>query len=163
MIKLMAALGLPETATGDQALAAINTLKAQLATASNSLEVGIALDKFVPRADYDQALAKATNAEQRLSDISKQKLDDDIAAAIAAALASGKITPATVDYHKAQCSQDGGLQRFAAYCSAAPSIGEPSGLDDKKIDAQAKALNTMDKEVCDKLGLTEDEYRKAAL
>ena len=40
-------------------------------------------------------------------------------AEIEAALGAGKITPATVEYHKASCRQDGGLERFRDFVKAA--------------------------------------------
>lgn len=159
---VLAALGLPENATEEQATNAISGLKTDLVTATNRA-ASPSLEKFVPRADFDQALAKATNAEQQLATIRQEKLDADIETAINAALATGKITPATVDYHKAQCAQQGGLDRFAAYCTAAPAIGEPSALTGKKPEGQAKAMNASEKEICEKLGLSEDEYLKAAI
>lgn len=159
---LLAALGLPEDATAISAVGKINALKADLATAANRV-ASPSLEKFVPRADYDAALARANNAEQQVSGIKKQQLETEINAAIETALAEGKITPATVDYHKAQCSQEGGLQRFSDFCKAAPVIGDPSGLDRKKPPESDQALNNDERAMCHRLGITEEEYRKAAV
>lgn len=150
---LLAALALPEDATAEQALAAITTLKTELATAANHAR-NPSLEKFVPRADYDTALAKAANAEQALDTLRKEKLEGEIESAINTALEAGKITPATVEYHTAQCRQEGGLQRFAAFCAAAPALGGPSGLEGKDPAAPATALNAQELAVAAMFGNT---------
>lgn len=159
---LLAALGLPEDATEAQALIRVGSLKTDLETARNHAAQP-SLDKYVPRADYDQVLSRATNAEQALASDRQSRLDADIEAAIAGALGEGKITPATVDYHKAQCRQEGGLERFAAFCAAAPIIGDPSGLDKKQPDGQEKALNADQRSILAKLGVSDEEFLKTAV
>ena len=154
---VLAALGLPEDATEATAVNAVKELNGKLATALNAQP---SLEKFVPRADYDQALTRATNAEQGLATIQKEKLDSEIETAINAALAAGKITPATVDYHRAQCRQEGGLERFAAFVAAAPAIGDPSGLDGKEAPAGAKALNAEQRQVMEMFGNTPEDIAK---
>lgn len=158
---LLAALALPETATEAEALAKITGLKSDLATAANRAE-NPSLEKFVPRADFDAALAKATNAEAALNAVKKDQLDAEIETVIGAALQEGKITPATADYHRAQCRQEGGLKLFADFCKAAPVIAGDSGLSKKTIEGEGKALNAQEKEVCAALGIKEEDYLKAA-
>lgn len=138
---LLAALALPETATEAEALAKITSLQADLATAANRAD-NPSLAKFVPRADYDAALARATNAEAAVEAIRKERLEADVEAAIGQALQDGKITPATADYHRAQCRQEGGLARFTEFCKAAPVLGADSGLDGK--EPKGTALNSED-------------------
>ena len=159
---LLAALALPEDATQDQALAKISTLKTDLATATNRAE-NPSLEKFVPRSDYNAALARATNAEQSLTALKQEQLETEIETVINTALKEGKITPATVEYHKAQCRQEGGLSRFADFCKAAPVIGDPSGLDGKKVPAKNKAVNSDERTICQRLGVSEEEYHKATV
>lgn len=74
--------------------------------------------------------------------------------------AGGKITPATVDYHRAQCSQEGGLERFAAFVAAAPAIGDPSGLDGKQAPAGATAMNAEQRQVMEMFGNTPEDIAK---
>lgn len=152
--QLLAALGLPDGTAFDAALAHVGKLKGDLSTALNAAPT---LEKFVPRADYDAALNRATNAEQALNALQQAAQAKAIDHAIEAALAAGKITPATVDYHKAQCAQDGGLERFAAFCQAAPVIGEASGLD-SRAPGQAQALNAEERYVCQALGIQETDF-----
>jgi phage I-like protein len=155
--KLLAALGLPETASFDEALAHMGKLKGDLATALNATP---SLDKFVPRADHDAAIARALNAEQKLTALNQVAQEEKIDAAITKALAEGKITPATKDYHKAQCAQEGGLDRFAAYCQAAPVIGDPSAMDGKRPADQGKALNAEELAISEMFGNSAEDLQK---
>lgn len=157
--KLLAALGLLDTASFDEALAHLGKLKGDLATATNAA-ASPSLDKFVPRADYDAALARATNAEQGLASLNKEAKDKDIAAAIDKALSEGKITPATVEYHKAQCAQEGGLERFDAYCKAAPVVGDPSRMNGKRPEDQGKALNAEEQRIAEMFGNSVEDLQK---
>lgn len=118
------------------------------------------LEKFVPRADFDAALAKASNAEQALAAIKAEQLDVAVNSAITQALQDGKITPATAEYHKAQCRQEGGLERFTAYCAAAPVIAGGSGLEGKKVDGESKALNAEQQQIATMFGNTVEDLEK---
>lgn len=160
--QLLAALGLPDGTTFDAALSHIGQLKGSLATAANAA-VNPPLDKFVPRADYDTALGRATNAEQALADLKKAEQVKAIDDAISTALAAGKITPATEAYHRAQCAQAGGLARFEDYCKAAPVIADPSAMDQRQPGEQNAALNAEQRKVCAQLGLDAAEYLKTAI
>ncbi len=156
---ILAALGLPENITEAEVVGKIGGLQGELATATNRAE-NPSLEKFVPRADYDAALGKATNAETELLKIKGEQLETAVNTVIDQALKDGKITPATADYHKAQCRQEGGLERFTAYCASAPAIGGDSGLNDKDLNKERKALNAEEQKVCDSLGITAEEYLK---
>lgn len=157
--ELLAMLGLPKGTTFEAALAHIGKLKGDLVTATNAA-ASPSLDKFVPRADYDAALARATNAETSLADLNRKAKEKDITAAIDKALAEGKITPATVEYHKAQCALDGGLERFAEYCKAAPVIGDPSRMDGKRPEDQGAALNAEEKRIAEMFGNSVEDLQK---
>ncbi len=158
--KLLTALSLPETATEAEALNAIGKLQADLATANNRAETP-SLDKFVPRADYDSALTRATNAETTLAETKKAELETAINSEITAALAAGKITPATADYHRANCRREGGLEQFKAFVAAAPVIGGPSGLDGKEADqGQGTALNADQAKIAAMFGNSVEDLKK---
>ena len=157
---LLAALGLASTATFEEAINSITQLKGDLTVALNSA-ASPPLDKFVPKADYDLALNRATDAEGKLATQAKEALDVAINTEITAALAAGKITPATQEYHIAQCRQEGGLDRFKAFCAAAPVVAANSDLGTRKAGETETALNAEELKVCESLGLTAEEYRKA--
>lgn len=159
MKKIYAALGLAETATETEALNAIEKMRGDLATASNRAE-SPSLDKFVPRADYDQALNRASAAELIVADLKKAELETAINTEIESALVAGKITPATADYHKASCRQEGGLERFREYVKAAPAIGDLSGLDGKQAAGESTALNAEEAKVAAMFGNSVEDLKK---
>ncbi|MDN5865739.1 MAG: phage protease, partial [Gammaproteobacteria bacterium] len=145
------ALGLDAEADAAAAVTAINSMKSARGTPS--------LDKFVPRADYDAALNRASAAEHTLAERDEAQLKDEIETAINAALEAGKITPATADYHRAQCAFEGGLERFTAFVKAAPELAGASGLEGKRPD-EGSALNAEDKRVAAIFGNSPDDIQK---
>lgn len=154
---IRAALGLPETATEEQAVAAIQALKQAKETALNS-ERAPSLDKYVPREDYNSVMQRAQNAEQKLRAHEEVTLSTAINSEIDAALKAGKITPATKAYHVAQCQQEGGLERFREFVKAAPSVTDQVLSDD--LPKTTTALNSEQKEAARLLGMEESEYFK---
>jgi phage I-like protein len=158
---VLAALGLAEGATEEQAVAAANRMKSDLVTATNRAE-SPSLERFIPRAQYDAAVTRATNAETKLAETTHAQQQKEIDDAISAALAAGKITPATKEYFVAQCKQEGGLTAFQDFVAAAPVIvsgestvnGKPAGDNPAKLDEQQLA-------VCRSMGIDPDKYAKA--
>lgn len=154
---ILAALGLPENATEQQAVAAVSTIKTDLQVAQNS-ERSPSLDKYVPRADYDATVQRAQNAEQQLKQRDQTQLETAINAEIDAALKAGKITPATKGYHVAQCQQDGGLERFREFVKAAPSVTDP--IVPQGLPGSGTALNSEQQTAARMLGMSDAEYLK---
>lgn len=161
--KLAQALGLPENASFEDVLAATNQMKSEHQTALNQAQ-NPSLDKFVPRADYATMEQRALNAEQSLADNQAKAMNTEIEQTIDQALKDGKIAPSTVDYHKAACQQEGGLERFKDYVQRAPVIADESGLDGKDIGAgsQDKALNAEEKQIAAMFGNSEEDITKYA-
>lgn len=156
--ELLKRLGLPENATEQQALTALNRIQDDLETAKNR-EVTPSLDKYVPRADFDQAQTRAANAEQKLADIEEKRQTDAIDTAINQAVEDGKIAPATVEYHKAQCRTDGGLKRFQDFVASAPAITGDSGLDGRDVPGDSKALNAETRQIAGMFGNSEEDLK----
>lgn len=152
---LLAALGLPETATPEQAITAVTELKTT-AQALNSEHTN--LDRFVPRGDYDVMHNRATNAEQKLTELKSRELENAVDQVMTEATKSGKVTPATIEYHRAMCHDHEGLERFKAYVAAAPVIGGSSGLDNKSPAPTATALNAEEQAMCVQLGVDPAEF-----
>lgn len=157
---LLAVLALPPTATFDEALNSITKMKGDLTVALNSA-ASPSLDKFVPKADYELVLNRATAAEDKLTAQDKATLETAINTEIDAALKAGKINPSTKEYHVAQCHQEGGLDRFKQFVAAAPVIAGDSNLDKKQPGETDTALNAEEQKVCDMMGLSVEDYRKA--
>ena len=161
---ILTALDLAEDATEEQAVTAVNTIKTERETARNQAKEKAenpSLEKFVPRADHDTALARATNAETALAEERRKARDAEIETEITAALEAGKITPATADYHRAQCKAEGGLERFKEYVKAAPEVAGDSGLEGKQPGGgEAKALNADETRIAAMFGNTAEDLKK---
>lgn len=155
--ELAVALGLSEGADEAAAIAAANQLKT--ATAANSEQPS--LERFVPRGDYDQVMARATNAEQELATLKREGRDKEIDAELEAATQAGKIAPSSVAFYRATCAEEGGLERFREFIKAAPVIAGDSGLGDKKPQASETALNAEEQQVASLLGISHDDFLKA--
>ena len=152
--KLATALGVAEDADEQTACNAVTDLYEKLATAQAATP---SLDSYVPRADYNTALNRAASAEQTLADSAAKALEADITIAVDAAQAAGKITPATRDYHLAQCRQEGGLERFNDFVTAAVPIVAPSEIEGSPPAAKAP-LTASQTALCRQLGIKEEDY-----
>lgn len=161
MKNLLKLLGLAEDATEDAAINAVSKLQNDLQTATNR-EVTPDLAKFVPRGDYDQMQTRAVNAEQKLADDAREKLETEINSEIDTALKAGKISPASKDFYRAMCKSEDGLQQFREFLKTAPVIAEPSGLDKKPLgEGQDKALNAEEQQIIDNMGISREDYLAA--
>ncbi|WP_081473817.1 phage protease [Desulfocurvibacter africanus] len=156
---LFAALGLSAGSTLEQVVTAVNSLKTDLVTARNQAETP-SLDKYVPRADYQAAVLKAENAASELASFKKAQQDAEVEAIIETGLKDGKVTPATKDFYKAQCQQEGGLARLKEFLKVAPVIGGDSGLEGKKPESQSKALNAEERKLSDLFGHSAEDLAK---
>lgn len=170
--ELCLALGLPETATLAEALDAIGALKKaygleeeekkKMSASVQKLEAELArastpdLTKFVPRADYEVIVARAEKAEKEISDQKTETLKKEIDVEINQALKDGKITPATAEYHRSLCSQEGGLAKFKDFVKVAPIIAPDSNLDSKPTPDSNPILTNEMLEVATRCGLNKE-------
>jgi len=157
-------LGISDSGSEEELKVAINQALTRLQqdrdTALNQAQ-NPGLDKFVPRGDYDAALNRAQSAEDSLASINKATRDGEIETAINQALKDGKITPASKDYHIAQCQAEGGLDRFNEFVKAQPVVTGKSGLDDKDPgDKTGTALNAVEQKMADQFGNSAEELAK---
>ena len=161
--KLLAALGLPETATEDDAIAAVEKLRGNVEIAENRAKSPPSLEKFVPRADYDLALNRATKAETDLAAASKAQVEKEITGLVDEAIAAGKIAPAAKDFYLASCRAEGGVKLFQDFIAKAPvsEAVKSSGLDDKAAGADQSKLSADEIATCRALGVTEAEFSAA--
>lgn len=159
--KVYDALGLVDGANEDQILAAVNKLKADREVAINKATTPD-LAKFVPRADHDQAVTRAVNAEQALLAERGKALNTEIDAEVKQALAAGKIAPASEEYYRAQCRKEGGLEEFRKFVGAAPKIVDGNALiTGEPPAAKQAALSDSEKAVCKQMGVSEADYIKS--
>ncbi|OQR35908.1 hypothetical protein BWR15_06160 [Pseudomonas sp. T] len=160
---ILAAIGLPETATEEDAVAAINKLledkKVALQTAANNEARVPSLDLYVPRLDYNNLEKRALNAEQKLDQQAKTQHATAINNEIEGALKAGKITPATKAFYLASCQEEGGLERFRDFVKSAPSVTDPV-TPQGEHQVEQKALNSEQQQAARMLGMDDEQYTK---
>jgi len=159
--QVLAALGLPETATEAEAVSAIKALQGEKEVALNAAKAP-PNNLFVPRADFDAALNREATTKSEFTafkdGIQKAKAE----AVVNAAVEKGQITPATKDYHLAACRTEDGLTAFEAMIAKVPvnDAAKPSGLDGKKPEGGAPTLGAEELAVCRQLGMAEADFIK---
>jgi phage I-like protein len=142
-------------------MAMMKTKNVELSSSSSVESTMPTLDKFVPRQDYEVAIQRAKNAEKEIAEHKRIAIELEIFSEIDKALKSKKITPATVDYHKAQCAQEGGLERFKKYVDDAPTLVIDTNLSKKKFPEDKDVLTDQEKAICMQTGISEEEYKAA--
>lgn len=156
---LCAALGLAADAAPDTIIASAAKLKADHATALNAA-THPDLAKFVPKADYDVALNRATAAEQKLADQNKIALNAAATALIDGAVKDGKIAPASKEFYLGLCSSQEGLDKVKAHLASAPKIIADGETAATKPADQGTALNAAALEVAAAFGNSADDLKK---
>jgi phage I-like protein len=152
------ALGLPENATEEQILTAISVKDTELETAKAS-KTTPSTTEFMPRADYDQVLARAEAAEGKLTEVQDAARKDEVEAMIASAVSDGKIAPASKDHYVALAmASEGGFGEVKKLTETLPKITDPSNLDDQSTNPSG--LSEEDRQMCATLGLSEEDYAK---
>jgi phage I-like protein len=154
--KLIALLGLNASATDAEIEAALAGHKT---AAPNS---NIDISQFVPRADYEQL--RSTNAQLKLEQEARDKklFEDEVDAAINAAIKDGKIPPVSKDFHRASClTSRANLDKFVEYVKLAPEIANNKQMEEAEKNADKtqhdKATSDLERQVCKFLGLKPDE------
>lgn len=152
---ILDALALSEDATEQDALTAINTLKSEKDVALNRAN-SPDLNKFVPKATYDTALNRATQAEEQLANIAEQEIE----ALVQGAIGEGKVAPADKDMYVGLCRSEKGREQFEKFVEGAPKIATnrqvetPNHPEGQKLEEHEVAL-------CRKMGVTEEEFLAA--
>lgn len=154
---VLEALSLAKNATAADAVVAIQSLKDAKTTALNSAQTPDAT-KFVPVATHELALNKITAFE--VAD--KDREDVAVNASVDAAVAAGKIAPASKDFYIATCKANG-VEAFNTMIESAPVIAALSDLDDKDPDKKSAALTAEEIAMCKKMGMDEETFVKAKL
>lgn len=156
--EICAALGLPETATDNEVLAAITALKTQ----ANSAQT-VDLAAYAPRADLAQMEARAVQAEKTLAEMNAAQLKAKATAAVEKAVADRKIAPASKDAYLAMCATEEGLSNFTKIMESSPALipGGASGASGTPPAAETQAeLNAEEESFCKAMGYTKEEWLK---
>lgn len=153
------ALDLTHGANEHQVLGAIGALKDDVARATAAADQP-PLERFVPRADHDMALERATAAEARLAEVeaaTHQAAVDDL---ITSALVGKKIAPASEQEWRALCKTADGLTTARTLLDRQPAI-LADGLGDQVPPGNAAGagqLSDEERATCRMMGLTEADF-----
>ena len=163
MEKLLAKLGLPATASENEAIAAVDRLN----TALNAAQTP-SLDKFVPRADFDRVSGEFVALNARIEGEKKAARDKDVTAFLDGAVKAGKVAPASKDHYLALCANDAGFEQVKQLVAATPSFFKGAELDETARNGgdEAVALNAEERKLLALTNLTEAEFiaaRKAEI
>ena len=156
--EICAALGLPETATDNEVLAAITALKTQ----ANSAQT-VDLAAYAPRADLAQMEARAIAAEKLNAEMNAAQLKAKALSAVEKAVADRKIAPASKDAYLAMCATEEGLSNFSKIMESSPALipAGASGASGTPPVAETQAeLNAEEESICKAMGYTKEEWLK---
>jgi len=149
--RLREAFSLGADATDD---AIVTAATAQVALARDARDP----EKFVPAADLQTALARATTAETKLKERDDADKETAAVAAVDGAIAEGKIAPASREHWLSIARENG--EAFAKAVAAMPAVLTPTDTGKKPGDAQKGALTDDQKALCRDLGVTEEAFAK---
>jgi len=152
---IAAALGLKDDATVEEVIAAIQEKDQELETARASSVPS--LDQYVPRADYDLALARADGAEAKLTENADKARKDEATTLIEKCVTEGKIAPASKDHYLNIATRDqAGFDMVKELAGTLPKLTDTPDLDDSKPNAHG--LTDLERETAASLGLTEEQF-----
>ena len=158
--KLLAALGLQETATEPEALAAVAALKTNVASLSAQISATPDPAKYVPIAALSALQSEHADAKGKLAALTAEIAGGKVAQLVADGLAAGKLTPATEAWAKSLGESN--LAALTAYLDAAPVVikpGETQSGGNKQAGTGVAALSADAKRVCQLLGVAEADYQ----
>jgi phage I-like protein len=160
MKALLLALGLPETATESEALAALSALRASHTAALTAAAVPD-VTKYAPIATLSAVQGELATANAKLAALTAEKQTADVDAVVTEALAAGKLTPATKDWATGLGKSD--LVALKAFIAAAPVVVKPgetqSGGQGGAGNGTA-ALTAEQLKVCTQLAISPDDFAK---
>ncbi|MDR1858799.1 MAG: phage protease [Treponema sp.] len=161
---LLAALGLPETATEADALAAAKAMNAAKAKADAQTDRSpVDLTAYAPRADLNAMEARASAAEKQLAELNAARLKQEAETAVDEAIKARKFAPASRAEYLALCATEAGLESFRKIAAATPAIiGEGTQAPEGTPPAGGSgvALNAEEAAVARAMGYTVEEYQK---
>lgn len=157
--KLLAALGLQETATEAEALSAVANLKTNVASLSAQVAAPDPA-KFVPIATLSALQGEHAELQSKMAALQAEVSGGKLDKIIADGLAAGKLTPATEAW--ARDLGKSNLAQLSAFIEAAPVIAKPGETQSGGAGSGGAtvALSADQKRVCELLGVSEADYQK---
>ena len=164
MKQILTALGLPETADEAAALAALTTLRQERDSAKAQAEAAPDPQKFVAMATFSAVQKEAAQLRDELTKLKNEAQAAALKDDIEAALKDGRLTAATKGW--AESLAKTAPDALKAYLAAQPPVralaGTQTGGTPPAGDKPGTAALTDEEQyVCDQLGMTAEEYRKA--
>ena len=131
-------------------------LKAELAASQPSLAA------YVPRADFDAAVARTAALEKASADEKASAHSKEVAAEIASAKAAGKFAPASEAFYVKTCSTPEGLAAFREFVKTAPVIAADNIVDPAKtVVASASSVSDEQLAIAERCGVTKEQFAAA--
>jgi len=160
MKSILAFLGLPETATEAEALAAVSAMKTSL-NAAQAKPSAVDLAVYAPRTDLAVMQARAETAEKELAALNSAKLKAEGEAAVDQAVKDGKIAPASKAEYVALCSTQAGLDHFKKIMASSPAIiGDTTHAPTGSPPGSQASLNSEEITMAKSMGYSEEEWKK---
>lgn len=154
-VQIATVLGLAASASIEDAVSAIQTIKTSEKVALNRAQ-NPDLSKFIPVETHQLALNRAETAEGRL-----KALDDKTATSLVDdAVTAGKVAPANREMYLALCRTEEGRQQFTAFMQTAPVLVNADPTKGKENKGQAELTET-ELAMCRSMGLTKEEFLAA--
>ncbi|EKO3778212.1 peptidase [Vibrio metschnikovii] len=150
---VVAALGLTESATEQDAVTAINSLKSEKDIALNRAS-NIDLSVAVPKETYELALNRAETAEAALKAIQESEID----ALVDDAIKVGKVAPANRDMYVGLCRAEGGIEQFKKFVETAPAIANSDPKKSAVVNAEGE-LSAEEMALCRATGVTPEAWK----
>jgi len=159
---LLAALGLPETATEAEAIAAVTSLNAaKTAAAPQTDKTAVDLAAYAPRADLNAMEERAVAAEKQLAELNAAQLKKDAEAAVDEAVKNRKIAPASREQYLALCATRAELEKIKNILSTSPAIiAEPQAPANAAPQSGSVSLNAEQSQLAKAMGYTPEEFNK---
>lgn len=161
MKDLLKALGLAETATEAEALAALSALRASHTAALTAATAEFATDtlKYVPIATLSAVQGELAAANTKLAALTAERQTAEVDAVVGEALAAGKLTPATKEWATGLGKSD--LAALKAFIAAAPVVTKPgeTQTNGKKPEGTGLAALSADQlKVCEQMRIAPADY-----
>jgi phage I-like protein len=159
---LLAALGLSETATEAEALAAVKSLNAaKTATIPQTDKTTVDLAAYAPRADLNAMEERAVAAEKQIAELNAAQLKKDAEAAVDEAITNRKIAPASKEEYLALCATKEGLEKVKNIFKNNPVIisTEPQTPENAPPSSHV-SLNSEETAFAKAAGKTPEEWAK---
>jgi phage I-like protein len=152
-IGLCSSLALAATATEQEIIAAVESLKNEKQVALNRASQPD-LTKFVPKDTYDIALNRATTAESAI----KAVQDKETESLVDVAIAAGKVAPANKEMYVALCRTEGGREQFEKFAESAPKIVDAKPKKPPS-QQQTEELTKDELALCRQMGVSEESWK----